>query len=335
MNTRRRMDRPNLCENSCFEDGTSFCSTVPQETENSSFNLRSTNNSDNSRFTQWWFSSDFSMFLQGMPYVWWIGSIGLTFAGAYQGDPLCWSLIAYFVAGTAFIYGSKALNKKAEFKIDRGDGFHQRILFTYIILMEAYAVHPVVSIVDFLSLSKFFGYLLAGFAIALFCILAINKAVGLKFKSKVGFYAYFALVAYYVVNPVVPVFAQNTVEEVAACNTAGLLGNLGSFTINLFSSIQFGSVAGSDFSSLICQVIGLLVVGLLVVFIGLFGYVMYQVNIQQQPYSVAIQPILGFVTFAGSTALAIQVMIGDGTIDGGGGSGGGDADAPVDGGGDL
>lgn len=269
-----------------------------------------------SRFTRWWFGGDYSMFLQRMPHVWWVTTIALTFAGAYHDDPLCWSLIAYFLAGTTFIFSMKAIEQNTSFKLKEES--NQKILFVYIFLMEAYAIHPVVSIVDFYSLIQFFGYLCLGFAIALFCIFVLNKAIGLKFKSKIGFYAYFGLLGYYIFNPVVPVFAQSTVGEVAACNTGGLLGNLGSFAINLFSSIEFGSVEGSNFSSLICQVIGLLIIGLLVVFIGLFGYVMYQVNIQQQPYSVAIQPILGFVTFAGSTALAINVMIGDGSIDGGG-----------------
>ena len=110
-----------------------------------------------------------------------------------------------------------------------------------------------------------------------------------------------------------PVMAQSTVGAVAACSTTGLFGAVGSFTTNIFQSVTFGSVGGSTLSNLICQVIGFLTLAILLGFLGVLGYVAFQIGYQRQPVSTTLDPLFGFLIFAGGSSVIIAVMIGTGT----------------------
>ena len=110
-----------------------------------------------------------------------------------------------------------------------------------------------------------------------------------------------------------PVMAQSTVGNVAACNTTGLFGALGTFTTTMFEAVSFGSVGGSTLSTLICQTIGFLTLAILLGFLGVLGYVSFQIGYQRQPVSTTLDPLFGFLIFAGGSALIIAVMIGQGT----------------------
>lgn len=102
-------------------------------------------------------------------------------------------------------------------------------------------------------------------------------------------------------------------DSTSACTGAGLLSQVTNFVDKVFSTITFGGIGGGSLSNLICQVVGFTVIGLLLSFIGSFGISAYQISYQQQPVSVAIQPLFGFLIFAGSSLMAISIMLGNST----------------------
>lgn len=129
-------------------------------------------------------------------------------------------------------------------------------------------------------------------------------------KQKWVIPAYHAILFAFIAKPVM---AQSTVGTVAACSTTGLFGAVGSFTTSIFESVTFGSVGGSTLSTLICQVIGFLTLAILLGFLGVLGYVAFQIGYQRQPVSTTLDPLFGFLIFAGGSSVIIAVMIGNGT----------------------
>lgn len=112
-----------------------------------------------------------------------------------------------------------------------------------------------------------------------------------------------------------PVLAQATgiTDNANACTSNGLFANVTNFVTTLFSSITFGGVGGGSLSNLICQVIGFVTVSLILGFVGILATVAYQVGYQQQPVSVVVNPLFGFLIFAGGVTVVVGVMIGVGT----------------------
>ncbi len=105
-----------------------------------------------------------------------------------------------------------------------------------------------------------------------------------------------------------PAFAQ--AAPGAACTNAGLFGAVTNFVDTVFGSIAFGGTAGGTLSALICQVVGLLTVGLLLGFLGVLGTVSYQVGYQRQPIATVLDPVFGFLIFAGGATFVTSVMLG-------------------------
>lgn len=110
-----------------------------------------------------------------------------------------------------------------------------------------------------------------------------------------------------------PVIAQE-VGTVAACNTQGLFGAVGTFVTNLFAAVTFGAIGGATLSNLICQVVGFLTLAIMLGFLAVLGYVSFQIGYQRQPVSTTLDPIFGFLIFAGGASIVIGVMIGTGEI---------------------
>ena len=106
-----------------------------------------------------------------------------------------------------------------------------------------------------------------------------------------------------------PVLAQ---EVGGVCTNAGLFGDVTNFIDQIFATITFGGLAGGSLSALICQVVGLLTVGLLLGFLGVLGTVSYQVGYQRQPIATVLDPVFGFLIFAGGATFVISVMLGTG-----------------------
>ena len=109
-----------------------------------------------------------------------------------------------------------------------------------------------------------------------------------------------------------PVMAQAT-NNTSACTNNGLFSQVTNFVDTLFSSITFGGIGGGTLSNLICQVIGFVIVSLVLGFIGILATVAYQVGYQQQPVSVVVNPVFGFLIFAGGATVVITILIGTGT----------------------
>lgn len=109
---------------------------------------------------------------------------------------------------------------------------------------------------------------------------------------------------------VTPAFAQAAGN---GCSTTGLFSAVTNFVNTLFSSVTFGGVGGGTLSSLICQVIGFLTIGLLLGFLGVIGYVAFQIGYQRQPISTVLDPLMAFLIFAGGASVVIGVMIGTAT----------------------
>ncbi len=108
-----------------------------------------------------------------------------------------------------------------------------------------------------------------------------------------------------------PVLAQ-AVPVGAACNTTGLFSAVTNFVNQLFSTVTFGGVGGGTLSGLICQVVGFLTISLLLGFLGVIGYVGFQIGYQRQPVSTVLDPLMGFLVFAGGATVIIGVMVGTG-----------------------
>ncbi|MGK7896672.1 MAG: hypothetical protein AB4372_24395 [Xenococcus sp. (in: cyanobacteria)] len=109
-----------------------------------------------------------------------------------------------------------------------------------------------------------------------------------------------------------PVWAQTT-DAGAVCTTTGLFSQVTIFVNTVFNNITFGgATAGGSLSALICQVVGLLTVGLLLGFLGVLGTVSYQVGYQRQPLATVLDPVFGFLIFAGGATFVTTVMLGAG-----------------------
>ncbi|MEM8779830.1 MAG: hypothetical protein AAGF26_13345 [Cyanobacteria bacterium P01_G01_bin.49] len=106
-----------------------------------------------------------------------------------------------------------------------------------------------------------------------------------------------------------PAFAQ---AATAACSNSGLFAGVTNFVDGLFSTVSFGGVGGGTLSSLICQVVGFLTIALVLAFLGVLGYVSYQIGYQRQPIASALDPLMGFLVFAGGSTIIIGVMLGTG-----------------------
>lgn len=117
-----------------------------------------------------------------------------------------------------------------------------------------------------------------------------------------------------------PVLAQN-LTAAAGCTTTGLFSAVTNFVNTLFATVTFGGVGGGTLSGLICQVIGFLTISLLLGFLGVIGYIGFQIGYQRQPVSTVLDPLMGFLVFAGGATVMIGVMVGTGGTGGGGGGG--------------
>lgn len=106
---------------------------------------------------------------------------------------------------------------------------------------------------------------------------------------------------------VTPVLAQATGN---ACSNNGLFAGVTNFVSQLFSSVTFGGVQGGSLSGLICQVVGFLTIALLLGFLGVIGYIAFQIGYPRQPISTVLDPLMGFLIFAGASTVVIGVMVG-------------------------
>ena len=107
-------------------------------------------------------------------------------------------------------------------------------------------------------------------------------------------------------------------ETAAVCTGTGLFADVTNFIDTIFGSVTFGGLAGGSLSGLICQTIGLLTVGLLLGFLGVLGTVSYQVGYQRQPIAAVLDPVFGFLIFAGGATFVIAIMLGTGATTTGG-----------------
>lgn len=98
----------------------------------------------------------------------------------------------------------------------------------------------------------------------------------------------------------------------SACTTTGLFSGVTNFVNQLFSTVTFGGVGGGTLSGLICQVVGFLTIALLLGFLGVIGYIGFQIGYQRQPVSTVLDPLMGFLVFAGGATVIISVMVGSG-----------------------
>ena len=147
---------------------------------------------------------------------------------------------------------------------------------------------------------------------SLLCLLLFKKIGSGKYRWSI--YVIQILLSWLIANPVMAQATSNTVtNNTNACTSPGLLSVLTNFVSTLFSSITFGGIGGGSLGNLICQVIGFVVVGLLLVFIGVFAVAAYQVSYQQQPVTVVIMPMFGFLIFAATSTVAIGIMLGNGS----------------------
>ncbi|HEY9824785.1 MAG TPA: hypothetical protein V6D19_05010 [Stenomitos sp.] len=88
-----------------------------------------------------------------------------------------------------------------------------------------------------------------------------------------------------------------------------MLSALTNFVAATFSNIKFtGSVTSLD--GTICQVVGFLVFVVVLSFVGVAMYVAFQVSYQQQPLTIALNPLMGFLIFAAISSIVISVMLG-------------------------
>ncbi len=105
-----------------------------------------------------------------------------------------------------------------------------------------------------------------------------------------------------------PVMAQAT-GTTGACSNSGIFGEVTSFISSLFSTISFGGTSTTTLSTLLCQVVGFLALALVLGFVGSIGYVAYQVGFQRQPISTCLEPLMGFLIFAGGSSVIISVIV--------------------------
>ena len=120
----------------------------------------------------------------------------------------------------------------------------------------------------------------------------------------------YALVA----SPVVaqnapPTGTGNVTNNAAACTSSGLFSALTNFVSTLFNTVTFGGIGGGQLSNLICQVIGFVTVALILGFIGVISQSAYQIGFNQQPVSAVVNPVFGFLVFAGGSSVVISVLL--------------------------
>ncbi|OWY64269.1 hypothetical protein B7486_48205 [cyanobacterium TDX16] len=132
----------------------------------------------------------------------------------------------------------------------------------------------------------------------------LSRYVG---RSKWPFVAYHAVLSLSIANPT---YAQLNGVASGACSTSGLFSSVTNYVSQLFSTVSFGGVGGGTLGGLICQVVGFLTITLVLAFLGVFGYVSYQIGYNKQPVSTALDPLMGFLIFAGAASVVIGVMIG-------------------------
>ena len=108
-----------------------------------------------------------------------------------------------------------------------------------------------------------------------------------------------------------PAFAQ-AANEAAVCASVGLFGRVTEFVLDIFGNVAFTGAGASSLSALVCQVVGLLTIGLVLGFLGVLGTVSYQVGYQRQPIATVLDPLFGFLIFAGGSTFVISVMLGTG-----------------------
>ena len=145
-------------------------------------------------------------------------------------------------------------------------------------------------------------------------LLLLRKAKPIIGEQRWSIAIFQTLLFWLMANPVV---AQDTVTNNAnACTANGLFSRVTNFVSTVFGTITFGGIGGGTLSNLICQVIGFMIVGLLLAFIGTIGRVAYQLGYEQQPLSAVINPVFGFLIFAGGVTVVTTVMLGTGTTGG-------------------
>ena len=103
-----------------------------------------------------------------------------------------------------------------------------------------------------------------------------------------------------------PAWAQTTG---GACSNSGIFAEVTNFISSLFSTISFGGTSTTTLSTLLCQVVGFLALALVLGFVGSIGYVAYQVGFQRQPISTCLEPLMGFLIFAGGSSVIIGVIV--------------------------
>lgn len=94
-----------------------------------------------------------------------------------------------------------------------------------------------------------------------------------------------------------------------ACTNSGLFSGVTNYISQLFAAVTFPGAQGGNLSNLICQVVGFLTIALLLGFLGVIGYIAYQIGYQRQPISTVLDPLMGFLIFAGSSTVVIGVMV--------------------------
>lgn len=105
-----------------------------------------------------------------------------------------------------------------------------------------------------------------------------------------------------------PAWAQTT-GTTGACSNSGIFAEVTNFISSLFSTISFGGTSTTTLSTLLCQVVGFLALALVLGFVGSIGYVAYQVGFQRQPISTCLEPLMGFLIFAGGSSVIIGVIV--------------------------
>lgn len=141
-----------------------------------------------------------------------------------------------------------------------------------------------------------------------------------KFDRYVGHFWWLIPIYHAGLFPLVVTPAMAQAAPAGACTTNGLFSQVTNFISQLFQNVTFGGVGGGTLSGLICQVVGFLTVALLLGFLGVLGYVAFQIGYNRQPISTVLEPLMGFLIFAGGSTVVIGVMVGTA---GGGAAGGG------------
>ena len=120
--------------------------------------------------------------------------------------------------------------------------------------------------------------------------------------------SYHALLFAFVANPA---FAQ-AADQGAVCGNPGLFSRVTEFVVIMFGNVAFAGTGASGLGALVCQVVGLLTIGLVLGFLGVLGTVSYQVGYQRQPIATVLDPLFGFLIFAGGATFVISIMLGVG-----------------------